>query len=104
MIASFRARYSQLTSSIKHYEAIVAEHSAQLHRMHQSGDHMEDASDNENESVKPASSLPFTKEAEEITEDDLAQEEEEIRELEKKKRALEERVNGMDRDLGGLLR
>ena len=32
------------------------------------------------------------------------QEEEEIKELERKKRGLEDRVSGMERDLGGLLR
>ena len=39
-----------------------------------------------------------------VTEEDLRREDEEIRELEKKKRNLEDRVNGMDRDLGGLRR
>lgn len=35
---------------------------------------------------------------------DARQEEKEIKELERKKRGLEERVSGMERDLGGLLR
>lgn len=39
-----------------------------------------------------------------ITVEDLEKEEQEIRELERKKRALEDRVSGMERDLGGLLR
>lgn len=39
-----------------------------------------------------------------ITAEDLENEEQEIRELERKKRALEDRVSGMERDLGGLLR
>ena len=39
-----------------------------------------------------------------IAPDDLRREEEEIRELEKKKRALEDRISGMERDLGGFLR
>ena len=39
-----------------------------------------------------------------VTEEDLMREDEEIRELEKKKRTLEDRVSGMERDLGGLLR
>lgn len=34
----------------------------------------------------------------------MRQEEKEIKELEKKKRGLEDRVSGMERDLGGLLR
>ena len=39
-----------------------------------------------------------------ISTEDLWREEEEIRDLENKKRALEDRVSGMERDLGGLLR
>lgn len=39
-----------------------------------------------------------------MTKEDLEKEEEVIRELERKKRALEERVTGMERDLGGLNR
>ena len=39
-----------------------------------------------------------------VTEDDIKREDDEIRELEKKKRQLEDRVQGMDRDLGGLMR
>ena len=42
-------------------------------------------------------SIPLTKE-------DLEREEEEIKELERKKRGLEDRVTGMERDLGGLMR
>lgn len=39
-----------------------------------------------------------------MTKEDLMREEEEIRELERKKRGLEDRVTGMERDLGGLMR
>lgn len=39
-----------------------------------------------------------------ITVEDLEKEEQEIQELERKKGALEDRVSGMERDLGGLLR
>jgi hypothetical protein len=39
-----------------------------------------------------------------FTEDDLLATEEEIRELEAKKQALEDRVTGIERDLGGLLK
>lgn len=39
-----------------------------------------------------------------VTDEDIARELEEIRKLERKKRALEERVSGMERDLGGLMR
>ena len=39
-----------------------------------------------------------------VTEEDIRREDDEIRELEKKKRQLEDRVKGMERDLGGLMR
>ncbi len=42
-------------------------------------------------------SLPMTKE-------DLEQEEREVRELESKKQGLQDRVEGMEKDLGGLMR
>ena len=39
-----------------------------------------------------------------LTREDLEREEQEVKELERKKRGLEERVEGMERDLGGLMR
>lgn len=39
-----------------------------------------------------------------MTAEDLQQEEEEIRALERKKRTLEDRVAGMEKDIGGLMR
>ena len=39
-----------------------------------------------------------------LSDEDLRREEERIAELERKKRTLEERVNGIEKDLGGLLR
>lgn len=39
-----------------------------------------------------------------VTDEDIERELEEIRELERKKLALEDRVTGMERDLGGLMR
>lgn len=39
-----------------------------------------------------------------ITVEQLEREEQEIRDLERKKQTLEDRVSGMERDLGGLLR
>lgn len=39
-----------------------------------------------------------------VTDDDIERELEEIKELEEKKRTLEERVSGMEKDLGGLMR
>ena len=39
-----------------------------------------------------------------ITTEDLQREQEEIRQLERRKKMLEERVSGMEKDLGGLNR
>jgi hypothetical protein len=39
-----------------------------------------------------------------MSREDMQREEAEIRELEQKKKALEERVTGMEKDLGGLMR
>lgn len=39
-----------------------------------------------------------------VTRADLQREEEEVQELERKKQSLEERVTGMERDLGGLMK
>lgn len=39
-----------------------------------------------------------------VTDEDIERELEEIRELERRKQALENRVTGMERDLGGLMR
>ena len=39
-----------------------------------------------------------------VTDEDIERELEEIRELEQRKQALEDRVTGMSRDLGGLMR
>ena len=63
--------------------------------------------DDEEDGEDEASSSLLTGEDEdprEITEEDLDREEAEIKQLDKKKRALDERVAGMERDLGGLQR
>ena len=104
-IASLRTRYEQLNSSIGRYEAKVSRQMAQLARMnkHKDGNEFykgEDEEDLESEVVDEADGPEEVY----VTEEDLKREDEEIRELEKKKRALEDRVSGMERDLGGLLR
>ncbi|KAL2045746.1 hypothetical protein N7G274_002177 [Stereocaulon virgatum] len=99
-IASLRTRYQQLTSSIGRYEAKVAKQMAQLARMNKQKDDNEDDEDFEDESVDECNGHDEFR----VTEEDLRREDDEIRELEKKKRTLEDRVSGMERDLGGLLR
>lgn len=46
---------------------------------------------------------PVKTETSDITDEDIERELEEIRDLERRKRALEDRVTGMERDLGGLM-
>lgn len=43
------------------------------------------------------------RDAPEITDEDIERELEEVRDLERRKRVLEDRVTGMERDLGGLM-
>ncbi|KAI9787623.1 MAG: hypothetical protein M1839_000154 [Geoglossum umbratile] len=104
-ISTLRTRYSQLTSSISHYEARVAKQAAQLDRMNRGQDFdVDDDDDDEDDDDDAPSDRATAAEEIAVTEEDLRREEEEIRELERKKRAMEERVSGMERDLGGLLR
>ena len=102
-IASFRSRYAQLTSSIAHHEARVAKQETRLDRKNRPK-HLDD--DEEDREDEVSSSLLSGEDEHpcDITEDDLEREQAEIQELDKKKRALEERVAGMERDLGGLQR
>ncbi|KAH0543308.1 hypothetical protein FGG08_002371 [Glutinoglossum americanum] len=105
-ISSLRTRYTQLASSISHYEARVNKQAAQLDRMNRGQDYDIDADEDDDDDDAPSDRGPTAAADEEVevTEEDLRKEEEEIRELERKKRMLEERVSGMERDLGGLLR
>ena len=73
---------------------------AQLARMNKQKDDDEDDEDLEDEDIDDTNGH----EELHVTEEDLKREDGEIRELEKKKRTLEDRVSGMERDLGGLLR
>lgn len=102
-IASLRARHAQLSSSIAHYESRVSKQTLQLNRMNHSKDY--EAEDEPDDPDETQLKVPAKMEGPESTVDDLQrEEEEEIRELEKKKKGLEDRVSGMERDLGGLLR
>ncbi|MCJ1250059.1 hypothetical protein MMC30_007285 [Trapelia coarctata] len=100
-INSLRACHEQLTSSIERYEARLAKQTSQLDRMnrrytHDDDDtHYDEPDDDE---------TPTSPEQVHITAEDIEREEEEMRELEKKKRGLLDRVDSMERDLGGLLR
>ncbi|CAL5866541.1 uncharacterized protein PFLUO_LOCUS750 [Penicillium psychrofluorescens] len=92
-IASLRYRHELITESIAQLEDRVATNTAELAQMsHGYGDDDDDYS------------VPVSQpEAPEVTDEEIQQELAEIQELELKKRALEERVTGMERDLGGLM-
>lgn len=83
-----------IAESIAQLEDRVAANTAELESMRQSYEDDED-------DFNPASaSQP---ESLEVTDEDIERELAEIRELERKKRTLEDRVTGMERDLGGLM-
>lgn len=100
-IEGLRLKYSQVASSVAHYEQKVAAQEKELERMSR-GDGWGGDEELEDEGRRTPGTEP--EESLEITDEDLRKEEEEIRELEKTKKELEDRVSGMERDLGGLLR
>lgn len=82
------------SNSIANLEARVAQNTAELEQMRDSyGDDHDD--------YDTAGSMQT--EAPEVTDNDIQRELEEIRYLERRKRTLEDRVTGMERDLGGLM-
>ncbi|PPJ49981.1 hypothetical protein CBER1_04731 [Cercospora berteroae] len=97
-ISQLRSRHRQLTANIKHYEAKVNQQTEDLARMNRLpvSDDDEDLIPYEDEDKTITG--PF------ITKEDLEKEEADVRELEKKKQTLTERVNDMEKDLGGLMR
>ncbi len=98
-IVTLRARHSEVMASIEKYEELVAEQAAQLRSMNRPTSYVTNDEDDEMEHRKAlhVERLP-------LTQQELKREEEGIKELELKKRSLEERVSGMEKDLGGLLR
>ncbi|KAL9127976.1 MAG: hypothetical protein Q9217_003237 [Psora testacea] len=100
-LATLRSRYEQLNTSVTRYKGRVAKQTEQLAKMnrHRDGDgDYDDDEDVEDEDMDDA--IPELQ----VTEEDLQRENKEIEELEKKKKVLEDRVSGMEKDLGGLLR
>lgn len=86
-----------IAESIAALEDRVATNAAELEQMRRSYDDDEE----DDYAAAPASlSQPDTPT---VTDEDIEQEMAEIQELERRKRRLEQRVTGMDRDLGGLL-
>ncbi|KLJ08211.1 hypothetical protein EMPG_16357 [Blastomyces silverae] len=100
-ISTLRHRHEHLSTSIAHLESRIAEQAAQLQRMNRSQDYSSDYDNADTERDVPVVSAEVVSH---VTEEDLQRELLEIRELEGRKRRLEERVTGMERDLGGLMR
>ena len=97
-IETLRRRYREIRGGLGHYETKVERLEREFGRMNGGGTWSGDDEVDEEEE-NDAGEL-----GEIVTDEDIAREEDEIRDLEKKKRELEERVSGMERDLGGLLR
>ncbi|KAL8724754.1 MAG: hypothetical protein Q9166_007768 [cf. Caloplaca sp. 2 TL-2023] len=103
-ISSLRSRFDQSSASVSRYEARASKQAAQLAKRNHREDEVEGRDDTG--LGKPADPGPNGERPNEmpITAEDFEREEQEIRDLERKKRALEDRVSGMERDLGCLLR
>ncbi|OBT61750.1 hypothetical protein VE03_09169 [Pseudogymnoascus sp. 23342-1-I1] len=101
-IALLRSRYARIRTSLEHYEGKVGRQARELERMNRQGGEWDgDGLEEDKEGVEEERG----EEDDDVVTDELLRlEEEEILELERKKRELEERVSGMERDLGGLLR
>ena len=100
-IASLRDRYRQIAESVDIYEKKVSKQESRLERMNKSSDLGYQSQDDEEED-EDAVTMQVVESS--VTEEDFRLEEQEIKDLELKKRILEERVTGIEKDLGGLLR
>lgn len=100
-ISALRSRYARVKGSLAYYEAKVARQARELERMNRPSDWDGESDDEDpNGHFPPVGEEPETT----VTQEDLRLEEEEVKELERRKRELEDRVTGMEKDLGGLLR
>lgn len=99
-ITLLRTRYSRARGNLRSYSSKVAELEREVERINRGGGwDEEDDDDDDLESAGGKDEMVI-----DVTDDDLRAEEEEIRELERRKKDLEMRVEGMEKDLGGLLR
>ncbi|CAG8166963.1 unnamed protein product [Penicillium salamii] len=93
-ITNLRYRHEMISDSIARLESRVATNSAELDQMRSSYGDEEDG----------FQTAPVAQpDAPEVTDEDIEREMAEIRDLERRKRGLQERVTGMERDLGGLV-
>ncbi|KAH6847273.1 DASH complex subunit Spc34 [Chaetomium sp. MPI-CAGE-AT-0009] len=98
-IPAQRQKYAQQSATLAYYEGKVAEQQGALERVN-----LERAWDgDEDENEEGAEGEDGLVGEVGMTEEDLRQEEAEVRALEKKKRMLQARLKAIDSDLGGLL-
>lgn len=93
-----------MNASIARYDSKATKQAAQLAKMNRDKDGNGDFDDDDEDLDDGTTDDVNGPQGMHVTDADLRREDEEIRELEKKKRTLEDRVSGMERDLGGLLR
>ncbi|KAI1990418.1 hypothetical protein LOZ53_001626 [Ophidiomyces ophidiicola] len=92
-IHSLRQRYQDISTSLSGLEERVSDQAEQLERMN----HLDAyESDEATQHAQPSTV--------DVTDEDIQRELDEIAELENRKRVLERRVNGMEKDLEGLLK
>lgn len=100
-IAQLRQRHARLAESIAYYEQKVEGQAQRLKGQHVPKDY----GDDEDEAAEPQAEEQAVSGGEiYMTEEDVENEQAEIKELERKKRMLEERVEGLGKDITGVLR
>lgn len=99
-ISALRARHEKVATSIERFEGMVGEQAEQLKRMRRSVSFGGADLDDEEDNIQSAARIGPRP----LTQEELKREEDGIKELERRKRTLEERVSGMKKDLGGILR
>lgn len=100
-VAQLRQRHARLAESIEYYEAKAEEQAARLKGQHKARDFDEDDGEDEDQ---PADDQAVPGNEVYMTEEQVESEQAEIKELERKKRMLEERVEGLGKDITGVLR
>ena len=100
-IANLRDRHGQISKSIDLYEDKVTKQISKLERVNKGSAYGSDEEQDRGNSMKNVADPKAVGNL--VIGEALRLEEQEIRELEMRKRALQERVAGMEKDLGGLL-
>lgn len=102
-----RERYRRVERSLEWYEERVVEQGMRIERLNREGASARGRTDEEGDTeMGDGEGGEYEEDGEGAVDVDelIRLEEEEIRALEARKRELEERVSGMERDLGGLMR